>query len=298
MMKKSIIVEAPNGGYQFGESYTLMILNNLTSIDGKKLNANVKMDFSIISLSDYEDNEVVKRGNLLNNGVFISSGDWIYYKKEKLKDGETSYPDPNVEFGDFRYAQISGGWIYYLKDRAIYKMRLDGSQNTLVIGKEDTRLGTDPYTAISSIYVVNDCIYFTTSHIGLGYEIYSINTDGTELKKITDTNTTTTMQVQDEWIYYSDILFFEHGVERNIYKIKRDGTEKTLVHEGVSYEFIVDGEWIYYIAEEEITSEKTIYSIKKLNEKTGEDITLYQSPYDISAFNMNGEFIYFIVTDK
>jgi len=112
-------------------------------------------------------------------------GEWIYYaekagnlckmrtdgtEKTVLKAGEAISPDGN-------YVNVAGGWVYYEGDyydgdygvspRALYKIRTDGT--------EDTLLDANP---VRNVNVVGDWIYYYSYGKKWGY--HKIRTDGTE----------------------------------------------------------------------------------------------------------------------
>ena len=172
------------------------------------------------------------------SGVSINVvGEWVYYTsinmglykmridgsdnmRFKTEDGEDIAPG---------YFTVVGDWIYYVKavsERGIYKIRTDGSDQTILI--EDGG---------GFINVAGDWIYYSIS----GDDgIYKIRTDGTDQTKISG-DRFDSFSVVGDWIYY-----LEYGTS-DLYKIRIDGTGKTRLSDNRFNSFNVDGDWIYYI---------------------------------------------------
>lgn len=190
-------------------------------------------------------------------GAFCLDGDWIYYSeyddnsslyriktdgsvKEKLNNDDTSS------------INVSKEWVYYknLSDNGkLYKVRKDGSERTKLC--EDS---------VWSIYVAGgDWIYYTNS--SEDNCIYMIGMDGKERTKITNASSYN-FCVSEGWIYYvtgeTETVNYPQ-----IYKIKRDGTEKTHLKNGEPYElfsdFAVLGDYIYY---DTYNSDDILYRIR------------------------------------
>ncbi|MCL2518875.1 MAG: DUF5050 domain-containing protein, partial [Oscillospiraceae bacterium] len=112
---------------------------------------------------------------------------------------------------------IADNWIYYkiaespylLYYKNLYKMRLDGSEKTLL--DEDD---------IQCINVLGDWIYYC--NMSDGQYLYKIRTDGTGKTKLNE-NRSFYIHVVDDWIYY---LSFN---DNTFYRIRTDGSERQVV---------------------------------------------------------------------
>lgn len=114
-------------------------------------------------------------------------------------------------YSEFRVGTIctQDDWIYYVNVNekcALYKMKTDSSQNTLVTNAEACNLN-----------VIGDWIYFT--NISENEQIYKIRTDGQMLTFVSDT-LCAFMVVYDGYIYYSD-----KNSNYSVCRMKTDGSD-------------------------------------------------------------------------
>jgi hypothetical protein len=183
------------------------------------------------------------RTQIIDDSVWgmIVVDDWIYYanrsdssklyrirtngtEREKLSDNTNCYS-----------VNVVGDWIYYASQQGIYKMRIDGT--------EQTKLKDSPS---HSIQVIDDWIYYTNSS-----GINRIRTDWTGNEKLLDMagQQLTNIIVNAGWIYFnqvsldSDLYSWE---DNGIYRMRLDGSEKTKISDEVVYlgRFNVVGNWI------------------------------------------------------
>lgn len=177
--------------------------------------------------------------NISNFGQITKQGEWIYFtnsldekKLYKMKiDGSNMTLLCNDEAW---YINVVGDWIYYSNfsdECKFYKIKIDGSQRTKISDE-----------AVSSIYAVGNIIYysaFLSADKGTSLNaIYKMNIDGSQKTKITVT-TESVFSVVGDWVYYTDGL--------NLAKIKIDGTKKTtILKDCLPYEMNVVGDWIYF----------------------------------------------------
>lgn len=126
---------------------------------------------------------------------------------------------------------VYDGWIYYsVSDDGgtweTHRMRTDGTENTKIADFQ-----------ISSVNIVNDKIYYI---YGDEAQIYSMDLDGANIKRIADGITAVKINVAGDWIYFTDTSA--------IYKIKTDETGKIKLCDFPSSNFIninVLKDWIF-----------------------------------------------------
>jgi len=138
-------------------------------------------------------------------------------------------------------AQTSGfavydGWVYYsiyATNEAgaweAYRMRTDGTENAKIADVQ-----------LYSTSIADDRIYYIYGDEASGPQIYSMDLDGANNKRIADGIMAVKINVTGGWIYYADYSA--------AYKIKTDGTEKTKLGDVPDSNFIdmnVLGDWIY-----------------------------------------------------
>jgi len=120
-------------------------------------------------------------------------------------------------------------WIYYAdtKNHNLYKMRTDGSENTLLYKDE-----------CGFLNVVDGWIYYCNA--ADGNTIYRVQIDGTRREQLC-TDDSIALNVADGWIYYCN-----QSDGNRLYRIRTDGTgREILLNDTVGYIHVV-GEWIYY----------------------------------------------------
>ncbi|MDF2673078.1 MAG: serine/threonine protein kinase [Clostridiales bacterium] len=217
-------------------------------------------------------------------GSYCLDGEWIYYSNTadnsslyRVKiDGSAKEKLNNVESSSIN---VSKEWVYYINSSdngRIYKIKKDGS--------EGTKIGDD---TVWSIYAGGgDWIYYcNTSNNNY---IYSIGMDGKERTKITN-SFSYNLCVSEDWVYYEAVETKEADYPR-VFKIKRDGTEETLLtHLGETdmlYRLEVSGDYIYI-------SNEALYRIKK----DGTDFTKLSSENEhVGIFNVTEDSILFLST--
>ena len=216
-------------------------------------------------------------GNISNNALVASQGEWIYYcdisddqKLYKVKTDGTGKTKLSNDMSS--YVNVIGDWIYYLSidgDIGIYKIKTDGTEKTR-IGEEAMGVylnviggwiyysewsdekgnlykmktdGTDR-TKLNDdqsdyINVVGDRVYYINQSDG--NKLYKINTDGADRTKLNDDNCYA-INVSDDWIYYINVVDYDY----NPYKIRTDGSDRTKLSDDDCYELNVSDGWIYY----------------------------------------------------
>lgn len=110
-------------------------------------------------------------------------------------------------------------------------------------GKQKEKIGGDNSSPILTNYlnIVGDWIYFLDGD----KKICRMDLDGSD-KVVISTDKCSYINVDDGWIYYSDLI-----INSNLYKIRIDGTDKTLINEtkcnGIN---VIDNFIIFYNEDE------------------------------------------------
>lgn len=190
-------------------------------------------------------------GNISNDGYAARDGDdffyvlptnlrWLISTGDMIKtnaDGSAS----TVLYSGERASclNVIDGWIYYIRSSpddptpAIWKMRTDGSEDTLVTSTGD--LGT-----VLKMTVVDDEIYFLALNRASAIKtICRVDTDGGKVTPLHSIGALSAgFAVYDGWIYYS-----ENG---EMYRLRTDGSEnKRIADTYAPYISIADGK-LYY----------------------------------------------------
>jgi len=265
---KSIEVEAPEAGYEAGAKYELVVGNGVHSVDGKEINEQTKMDFSI-------KNDVEERGNtnsnIIDNGLFVEDSNYIYYNNfsgdkklyEMNKDGSNK-----VKLSDDEpyYINVYDGYIYYsnyIDENKIYRIKTDG--------KGRTKLSDDKIS--SYINVVDGYIYYADKNDFM----YKMKLDGSGKVKLTE-DCVQDINVSNGWIYYMNGS--DNG---NMYKMDINGSNETELTNETVDDVIVDGNSIYY-------TKWDSDGIFKMNLNGRDETKIYDKG---GAINVSGKYIYF-----
>jgi len=202
-------------------------------------------------------------GNIVNGGFAAIKDGWIYYngndgcfykmhddcsEKTKLADHKASYINVVDGWVYYEYASDDGFYIdedgfIHTEKYGIFKMRTDGSEETLLI---DEWLANCVTASDGWLYYQYDCDRMLPKDGGEGFDyirdeensgIFKIRLDGSERTQVTSGDISE-MNVVGDWIYY-------YGDD--LYKVRTDGTEKTSVlPQACCYWINVVGDWIYY----------------------------------------------------
>lgn len=152
---------------------------------------------------------------------------------------------------------IEDGFLYYVTNKDVIGI----SKLELETGKEII-LNT---SNVQDFVLDNKVIYYTDN---LGY-IYSINIDGTNNVDICRDYNINKIQILDKWIYYYDSNSSAETGPKGLYKIKKDGTSRTLVSENICNEYYnVTSKGIYYFA----SLSSPYFSSKNNNEDSNSNI--------------------------
>jgi hypothetical protein len=169
--------------------------------------------------------------------------EWIYYAYGtdgiyKIQIDGTQHEKINDDYATF--LQVHDGWLYYSCDNGEFvRAQLDGSDRTVLLR------GIDAY----GITVEGEWIYCTIDdrNDGIdirygGLQIIKMRIDGTE--KVCLLSGFSEAVVAEDWIYYCQANWTTY--EGGVYRIRKDGSEKTLIYADMAYNLILDGEYLYY----------------------------------------------------
>ncbi|MCB2342549.1 DUF5050 domain-containing protein [Clostridium estertheticum] len=256
---------------------------------------------------------------------FKIDGDWLYYKDDKKHlnkiklDGSN---DSQISTDEIMSFYVLGDWIFYTNYDAncIKKVKTDGSSITNVVFHPQT-----VWFNIEWFTIIEDSLYYSSSDDVTNYKMFKVKTNvenNSAVPEVVDSNYCAQMMslgdsrwyktqgkyfskmningtnkvtldkqytkvigADKDWINYIEYGQKNASVGKN-YKIKADGSEKTLLLKNTTDNAILDGDYIYYTSGMEI---------HKCNKDGTNDITIikesgFKTNYDIK---IDGEWIYY-----
>lgn len=223
-------------------------------------------------------------GNIMNKGLAAIDGKWVYYSnlndggrlyKESLEDGQNM----QLSSDEVSFINIYNGWVYFLSKGDMYKIKNDGSSLTRItldnanyinvvdgyiyyfdgtkgglwkINIDDIGYGEVPANKIISvkdsnnnpyswdlytqIAVEGDYVYFQNLQDGLS--LYKMRLDKSEGYYKINTGEVRNINI------YGDYLYFTEG--NRIYKMSKNGSDKTSVTTKSANYINVSNGWIYF----------------------------------------------------
>ena len=159
--------------------------------------------------------------------------------------------------------------------------------------------------AVCSPVPYDDSIYFYSSQ-GYGKaaepfgRIGKIDKTSGEIERVGDADITTySFTICDGWIYYLDNDMEKKGDKAGVYKMKTDGSEKTLLYRrelngGLeSQSVLADGDYIYFIDNSFSKAKPSLNRIKK--DGSGYELLAeLDSSAAFTAFNFDGNTLYYV----
>lgn len=238
---------------------------------------------------DSSVNDMNGSANLAKGGFAAIQDGWIYYSYYtssdfdqdlnglyKMKaDGTNKIKICN---GDIDYINIIEDWIYFNDyPKGIYKIKADGTEKKKIWNGHE----------INDLNVVANQAYFSADWKSL----CKMNISENEMEVINNDNSGfPNMHIVNDWIYfYSANSYVGELKERNIYKMRIDGTEKLLAMQGEVYDFTVAGDWIYYINKTE--SNDTLVKVKI----DGTECQILAENANLDGLNVAGNWVYYLV---
>jgi len=223
-------------------------------------------------------------GNISHGAFAVQDGDDIYYVlpthlqyvmrmgdliKVNADGVKTVLFSGNRPYG----LNIVDGWIYYIDGfyGQIYKMREDGTENTLITTADMQSGFMQGYTTeysctVETMAVVDDYIYCRIRYpadmpdIDRTKAIFRIDLSSGEVMKLQQLDAQTSgFAVYDGWVYYSIYATNEAGAWE-AYRIRTDGTENAKIADVQLYSTCIENDRIYYIYGDEVSGSQ-IYSM-------------------------------------
>lgn len=176
---------------------------------------------------------------------FLISDGWVYYDdipngSYKIKSDGTQKTKISDEA--INTVSVQGDWIYYYSDLELYKMRLDGSDSSVVI----------PFTILPEPDSIPKLDGFTVQgqwvyYISKDSNICKVRPDGSENTVLAEMNKDSLVPnqlptVNNEWVYYND----GDGFYRKLHRVRIDGQGKFLFLNATGFDYQVNGDWLYY----------------------------------------------------
>ncbi len=138
---------------------------------------------------------------------------------------------------DIQQVIVVDDWIYYSLYflPGIFKMKIDGSEKTEL-----------SHEAAMDLFYYDDWLYYTDYET---YKLFKMRLDGSDQSQVDIGPTSETMiycvlLFEQDWIFYTTTN--TETEEAAFYKIKIDGSHKTLLSDHDIRCINTDGEWIYY----------------------------------------------------
>ena len=227
-------------------------------ISGNGKDNNTKENLSLIVYGNTS-------GNITNGAFVAQDGNIIYYVL-------TTHPGYEMLMGDLIKTDVDGsietilysggrphglnivdGWIYFIADGLIYKVREDGTKNTLITSGYSGNNFLQGYTTqeFYSIYrmvVVDNWIYCRAFNFDRTNGIFRINADNGEVEKLQQIDGAINgFAVYDGWIYFSK----SEGDSWGAYRVRTDGTENEKIADFLIYLPNILNDKIYYLGGED-----------------------------------------------
>lgn len=238
LFKKDRIGNMINGGL-FEERNGFIYYNNPKDNTFYQMNAN---HLSKKQLSTTKPTSITKNKDI----IYFSEVNKLYTTTDGLSKRSLSVSSfgPIYAFDDWVYTADINGYIQ--------RVRPDGSSLSKIGNKRGNYLN-----------VVGDWIYFSDAENG--NRLTKMRTDGAEIAVLSTAGSATYINVVDDYVYFKE--------SSKLYKIKTDGTGKTLVLDvNASYLNVVE-DWIYY---SNYADGYSLYKVKidgKENTKLNDDYT-------------------------
>lgn len=212
-------------------------------------------------------------------------GNKVWYKrygKYFCRVAENGENETVLDNQDVSFVGAYGDWIYYIErgqgtsaGGKIFKIKYDGTEKTLVLDK-----------SVQNAEMDDNYIYYQAD-MGL----HKCSKDGTNDTVLTEDygfKTNYDLKLAGDWIYYVGCHNENGNYQNDLYRIKKDGTEKALVTARCSNLLAANEGYVYYVSEGDDNS-KSLYETK--NDGSSEE-----KISDIKTLNIKvqGDYIYFI----
>lgn len=165
------------------------------------------------------EKQIIARDPLCIEGGIQIVGDWIYYVNGESSlwrvkiDGSQS--QKLTQMPSYVIFQVVGDQIYYVQDRTLFQMGIDGSDRREINGNITL-------SDFQVFQVIDDKIYYVDEG-----SLFSMQIDGSGNQKIVDSSVLQ-FNIVGDWIYYQSNEYNGKGVS-DLYRIKTDGSCNELV---------------------------------------------------------------------
>lgn len=229
-------------------------------------------------------------GNLMNGGLAAIQGDWVYFYNN---NAPSNWASPFSEENSIQlYKRKLGGWF----SKKVYNI---AATHINVVGKEIffTRDGNGIYSIdanghlnmidmgfpaeLKQIIAEEDLIYAETNSGAL----YSISRTSKENKAIYE-GSIYSVNLTDDYIYFASSDEQNSGINR----MKKDGTEIETLLGTKPFNFIVDGDWIFFTFG--IDGSMNIHKVK-----IGSSDTVKLVDDNVHSFNIYQDKVFYINSD-
>lgn len=241
---------------------------------------------------DY-DSIRIEMSNFCNGGRYTIYNGWIYSIDfdnngssifSKMRTDKTDYSI--ITKGTPNYISVDGEYIYFIlnydNNRCLYRCRLGGN--------ELTRLSE---SNVWYLQVNEDYLYYNKYDISTGKTcgFYRSNKDGSNEELVLD------KEIYYSYIVGNELYYQDDADNEKIHKYNLINKNDETITSGISYSFVLDGDFAYYI-KNDISTGLGKYSgyLVKINIKTKEETILYNGVHT-SGILVNGSRIYFINTN-
>ena len=210
-------------------------------------------------------------GNVVNCGLVVKQGDWIYYaladKVYRCKEDGSEKEKLCDVSAHINYVSVVDDYIYFDSD-GFYVAKTDGSECTLLL--EDK-------TDCKGIYIIDGFVYY-------GNE-YRVKVGSSEVEQIYESNSVKgmTLNIDNEWLYFSELDSTKKY--SSLSKMKLDGSDVQEIYSGLVSVLVVQGDWAFIANEED----KNLYKMKT----DGTNLQLLVEGANIGFMNISGEWIYY-----
>lgn len=176
----------------------------------------------------------------LKNQDYYRDNQYIYYIMDKSLNKININSGESVQFeeGNILRMTVYGEWIYYVVqdecyNTTLYKIRKDGSQKR--------KLSKLPNEQVSVDYIISDgkALYMSINDWETE-KIIKMGLNNNSVKTISNDGAANIVLYKN-WIFYSN-----KSQGRRIYKIKKDGSEKTKVTDKEAWNLKTKNEYLHY----------------------------------------------------
>jgi hypothetical protein len=194
------------------------------AIDSYKEDGGKIYKISLKTLKKTRVNNIIsKHLNLVGNSIYYTQGN---YGGSIYKIGIDGKKESKISEGTYSNIVASDGWIYFIENYKLSKMKLDGSAKT-IIDKE----------RCYGLNIQGNWIYYINGDDE--YSIYRMLKDGNNQSKLADTKGASKINLAGDWLYYKTSDQYNR-----FYQMNTDGS-------GVKSYDIFDS-WILGIKENQI----------------------------------------------